>query len=102
MKVDDFENIINDIEKRKENIRSIFERANINAKRVEGTDVWTSPAQREFSSKYEELSVNYDVIINALQNNISFLRNTLNSYKTLENTRNDDIQNNAVTLDVNS
>ena len=84
MKVEDFENIINDIEKRKNNIRSIFDKANINAKRVDGTDVWTSPAQREFYSKYEELSSTYDVIIDALQNNISFLRNTLNSYKTIE------------------
>ena len=54
MIVDNFENIILDLERRKENMRNIFDRADKNIERINETDVWTSPAEREFYSKYKE------------------------------------------------
>lgn len=102
MIVSDFENIINDLESRKEKMKNIFEMSNTNVERINETDVWTSPTEREFYSKYNELSSNYSVIIEGLEKHIKFLRNTLNSYKTNEETRRSDIVSNSVTLDVNS
>lgn len=102
MIVDNFENIILDLERRKENMRNIFDRADKNIERINETDVWTSPAEREFYSKYKELSSNYNEIINGINSYINFLRNALSNYKTLENTTNQDIDSNSTTLDVNS
>lgn len=97
-----YESIVNEIEASKNNIEKIFEKVNANMKKIDDTDTWTGLAQKEYSSKYNELASNYEPIKRSLETYIKFMRQTETDYKEIEMQARRDIDTNRNNLDVNS
>ena len=97
-----FENTINKIEDSYQNIMDIFEEEKIYIERINETETWTGEAQRTIYKKYKQLEKNYEPIEETLKIYINFLRNTLDSYKKLEDHLIQNLSNNNSNLDVNS
>ncbi len=97
-----FENVISKMETSNNNIKEILEKVNVTTSKVDDTDIWTGLAQKEFTNKYNELKSNYDDVNNSLTENVKFLKEIIDKYKTAEDQANRNIDNNDIKLDVNS
>ena len=97
-----FESIIGNIEQSANKIAEIFERANTNMEKINGTDTWSGPTQEECYNKYKELSGNYGNINKSLTTYVNFLRQTISDYIKTEHALGSDINTNANNFDVNS
>lgn len=97
-----FENVISKMETSNNNIKEILEKVNVTTSKVDDTDIWTGLAQKEFTNKYNELKSNYDDVNNSLTENVKFLKEIIDKYKTAEDQANRSIDNNDIKLDVNS
>ena len=69
---------------------------------INDTDIWTGLAQSNFSSKYKELSSNYETINNSLNIYINFMKQTVKDYKQHESQTMTNMETNNIQLDVNS
>ena len=82
-------------------IQDIFDKQNIDMDKINGTEIWNSDTQKIITTKYNKLKPEYDKIIESLNNYVSFMNNTINSYKKLEDTINNSIDTNIDNLNVN-
>lgn len=98
---DEFEKIINDLEKISIEIDDSFKTQDKNFSLIDDTDVYSGDCQRAISNKYKETRKNYVKIEEAIANYIKFLKITLENYKSLEQTINKNMENNSDNLDVN-
>ena len=98
----DFEKIIEKTEISRKNIEDIFNDESTNIENINATNIWTGKAQEALYRKYKELEKNFLPIEETLEIYIAFLKNTLESYKQLEEKTlsNMDVNNNN--LDINS
>ncbi len=99
---EEFENIIRNIEIHCKNIESIFQNENKNMERINQTVAWSGPAQEATYNKYKELSDCYDTINTSLKTFVNILQSTVNKYKAVESAIQNNAEQNAVQLDVNS
>ena len=86
-----FKEIIDNFKNTTNNIDNIFKNENENLKGISGVDTWTSDLQESTYRKYNELSSNYETIINSLNELSNFLDKTLDSYEKLDISLNKDI-----------
>ena len=93
--ITNFNNSINNIEK-------IFTNIDKNIYDISKNDIWQGEFQEATYNKYNELSSNYDIILQSLKELSSFMDKTLNAYTDVENSTMSDIDNNSINLDVNS
>ena len=82
-------------------IQDIFDKQNIEMDKINGTEIWNSDTQKIITTKYNKLKPEYDKIIESLNNYVSFMNNTINSYKKLEDTIKSSIDTNIDNLNVN-
>ena len=82
-------------------IQNIFDKQNIDMDKINGTEIWNSDTQKIITTKYNKLKPEYDKIIESLNNYVSFMNNTINSYKKLEDTIKSSIDTNIDNLNVN-
>ncbi len=99
---EEFENIIRNIEIHCKNIESIFQNENKNMERINETVAWSGPAQEATYNKYKELSDNYDTINESLKTFVNIMKNTVSKYKEIEKAIQNNAEQNATQLDVNS
>ena len=98
----EFESIINKIEKSSLRIESLFNEEGKTFENINETDIWTGKAQGIIYNKYKDLEKNFAPIEETLQIYVAFLRNTLDSYKQLEENIMKNTETNENNLDVNS
>ena len=99
---EEFENIIRNVEIHCKNIEAIFQNENRNMERINQTVAWSGPAQKATYDKYKELSNNYDTINESLKTFVDIMKNTISKYKEVERTIQNNAEQNATQLDVNS
>lgn len=99
---DEFEQIINNLERSFSRINDIFKDEKDRINIINKTDIWTSKVQETLYDKSLLLSKNYAPIEEATRIYIKFLRKTLDEYKAFEKTTNQSISQNLENLDVNS
>lgn len=97
-----FKDVITNFQKSVNNIDNIFSNINENINNITEEDAWQGELKEATCNKYNELSANYETIIESLNKLSTFMENTLNSYINAENTTDSDIDNNSTNLDVNS
>ncbi len=97
-----FETIVNEIEKSYVRIKDIFSKEVKNAKEINGTDTWNGNGQVALYNKYVELIKNFSPIEYSLDLYIKFLRKTLEDYRRLEEELENNMQDFASELNVNS
>ena len=97
-----FETIIGNFRNTVTEIDNIFINENINFGNIEESSTWEGELQQSIVDKYNELSINYDTIIESLNGFADFMQDTLNAYKALENSLDKNLDNNAEDLTVNS
>lgn len=78
---DTFLNSINNIRTYSEEIVSSLEKSNTIFDKVTYEDVWKSKSSNELKEKNEELKKQLEVVNANFKNYVTFLDNTLNSYK---------------------
>lgn len=96
-----FESIVSKLESSFPEFEELFRMQDANYNNIDGTDVWKSDTQGVVSSKYVELSKNYEPIKETLLNYIKYLKITLENYKKFESTVNNSIEQNLDNLNVN-
>ncbi len=97
-----YKEIINNFKNTTNKIDDIFKNENANLEGISGNDTWRCSLQEATYKKYNDLSVNYDTIIDSLNKLSNFMEKTIESYEKLDNTLNKDIQINENDLNVNS
>ena len=83
------------------NIENIFNSVDEDLKEISGVDTWKSDLQEKTYLKYNELSNNYESIINSLNDLSGFLDKTINAYETFEKTTISYMEDNSSSMDVN-
>jgi len=78
---DTFLNSINNIRKYNDEIVNSMEKSNTIFSKVTNEDVWKSNSSNELKEKNEELKKQLEVVKANFNNYVTFLENTLNSYK---------------------
>lgn len=96
-----FESIVSELESSFPEFEELFRMQNDNYNTINGTDVWKSDTQEVVSSKYVELSKNYEPIKETLMNYIKYLKITVENYKNFESTVDSSIEQNLDNLNVN-
>ncbi len=86
-----FEEVINSLLDSYNKLKEIKDSEIRNKEKINGTDTWTSNAQKSMSNKFEELIESYEQIDFSLAIYIKFLSKTLEDYKLL----NDEISKNV-------
>lgn len=97
-----FQEIIDNFKDTTNKIDDLFKNEDENLKGISGIDTWKSGLQEATYKKYNELSANYNTIIDSLNKLSNFMEKTLDSYEKLDNTLSKDIQINENNLNVNS
>ena len=82
-------------------IQDIFDKQNNNMLKIDDTEVWNSDTERVITSKYNELKNDYPNIIESLNNYVSFMNNTVESYKKIEKDIDSSVDKNLDNLNVN-
>jgi phage-related protein len=102
-KINDFDDVINNINGSINRIRNLFdeEEKSVNIF-LENPHAWSGNAKDSAGEKYAELSSTHPTIIESLDNFINFLVNTSSNYKLLNESILSDIENKIDNLDVNS
>lgn len=98
---DDFENVIAKLETSLIQIKKIFANEVKNNEVINQTEVWTGRTQEVIYEKNKSLQDNYPKVEEALQNYITFLKQVVSEYKTMEQSFSSDMNKNSTNLDVN-
>lgn len=96
-----FENIILNFGNTISEIDNLFKNEDNNFKEIVENNIWKGDLQESVTDKYNELSKNYDDIISSLNKLKQFMEKTLEEYKRLETSINNDITDNISNLDFN-
>ncbi len=98
-----FKEIIDNFRNTTNKIDELFKKENDNLKSISGEiDTWRGDLQEATYKKYNELSSNYDTIIDSLNELAGFLDKSLELYENFENSTNVNINDLANELNVNS
>ena len=97
-----FESIINDFNNMTNKLSDLLKNENNSFNSLSEKNIWQGDLHEILINKYTELSTNYETIINSLNGIENFMRNTLEEYKLLENSLNNDLSYNANNLDFNN
>ncbi len=98
----DFELKIQELEDSLFRVKEIFANEKKNVQKINRTDIWTGKVQEIMYNKNIELQKNYSPIEQSLQLYIDFLKKTLSDYRALEAKVDQNAEENATDLDVNS
>ena len=98
----EFQNVINSLEISVKKIHDIFASEVKNSKEIDGTDTWNGNAQKALHTKYVELMKNFPPIEYSLDLYVKFLKKTLEDYTLLDKEINQNIDDAASAMDVNS
>lgn len=99
---EEFQSVIVSLENSVKKIQDIFAREEKNSMEIDGTNTWTGKAQNTFHSKYIELIENFAPIEYSLDLYVKFLKKTLEDYMLLIKEMNQNIDEAAMAMDVNS
>ena len=91
-----------EMEKVGENIEVIFNNINDIMKKIHNSDIWKGQTNDAFFDKYLELYKYFPKINNGIKKCAKFIKITGNNYANAETIINNDVDENIVSLDVNS
>lgn len=98
----EFERIITEFEQIRNNIQNVFTEEKNNIEKINDENVWNGKTQEIIYQKHLDFQKNFSPIEEALEIYINFLKNSLQSYKDLENNINQNINTASEELNVNS
>jgi len=98
---EEYESVITNLTKSLNKIKEALNYENDSSKRFEDKEIWDGKAGESISNKIKEYKECFPPIVESLETYVKFLQETLDNYKSAEETINKSIENNAESLIVN-
>lgn len=96
----DFENSIDEVVAIKGEIERLLELQDTEFDKIDETSIWTSPTQKDLIIKYKDLKNSKIDIDDSLNNYVSFMRSSLERYRSINTQREYNIDYHNKELDV--